>query len=130
VSRWHAQKRRERNPPGSVSKRQSDYGYAGEDEDEEVNMSHTLTDDEYDATVELHYHVQEMFEKQNTIIDMDLKDEIIYLRYNGDRQEVEHIVKYAQAVEAFLGYAANYPDRLARTLALLKGVEGVVVPEA
>jgi hypothetical protein len=28
VSRWHAQKRRERNPPESVSKRQSDYGYA------------------------------------------------------------------------------------------------------
>jgi hypothetical protein len=91
-------------------------------------MSHTLTDDEYDATVELHYHVQEMFEKQNTIIDMDRKDEIISLRYNGDRQEIADIKEYAGAVEAFLAYAANYPDRLARTLVLLKGVDGVVVP--
>lgn len=90
-------------------------------------MSNTLTDDEFDATVELHYHVQEMFETQNTIIDMDLKNEIIALRYNGDQETVAHIVKYAAAVEAFLGYAANYPDRLARTLSLLKGVDGVVV---
>jgi serine protease inhibitor len=92
-------------------------------------MSHTLTDDEFDATVELHYHVQEMFETQNTIIGMDQKNEIIALRYNGDQQEVADVIKYVGAVEAFLAYAANYPDILARTLALLKGVDGVVVDD-
>lgn len=80
-----------------------------------------LTEDEYDDVVALHDHVYEMFSAQNSIIDMDQRHEIADLRSSGDDFTKTLIVYYATKVEAFLKYASENPDKVARSLAILKG---------
>ncbi|MCZ7861517.1 hypothetical protein O9X98_08905 [Agrobacterium salinitolerans] len=80
-----------------------------------------LTDDEVNAVEDLHDHVYDMFFAQNAIIDMDSRHEITGLRFNGDDFTKTLIVDYAARVEAFLQYVKENPEKVARSLAILKG---------
>ncbi len=80
-----------------------------------------LTDDEANAVEDLHDHVYEMFFAQNAIIDMDSRHEITGLRVTGDDFTKTLIVDYAVKVEAFLHYVKENPEKVARSLAILKG---------
>jgi hypothetical protein len=82
-----------------------------------------LTEVEYDDVAELHDHVYDMFFAQNAIIDMDQRHEITDLRSSGDDFTKTLIVDYATKVEAFLKYASENPEKVARSLAILKGEE-------
>jgi hypothetical protein len=80
-----------------------------------------LTEDEAEATAVLHDHVYDMFFAQNAIIDMDSRHEITDLRFSGDDFTKTLIHDYATKIEEFLKYAADNPEKIARSLEILKG---------
>ncbi|MCS4088813.1 hypothetical protein [Rhizobium sp. BK176] len=91
-----------------------------------MSESTYLTDNEINDAAELHDHVYDMFFAQNAIIDMDSRFDITELRFTGDDSTKDAIADYATTVETFLKFAADNPEKVARTLAILKGGEEAV----
>jgi hypothetical protein len=65
--------------------------------------------------------VYEMFFAQNSIIDMDLRFNMIEMASTSDETLRGDLRIYAAKVEEFLKYATEYPERISNALKLLKG---------
>lgn len=80
-----------------------------------------ITENERIDLANLNDLVFDMFFAQNTLIDMDFRHTMDGMLASGDEQMQGDLATYAEKIEEFLKYATEHPDRLARSIALLKG---------
>jgi len=69
----------------------------------------------------LNDQVYEMFFAQNSIIDMDLRFNMIEMTSTPDETLRDDLRNYAGKIEEFLQYAKEYPERISNALTLLNG---------
>ncbi|TLX16696.1 hypothetical protein [Rhizobium sp. MHM7A] len=72
----------------------------------------------------LNDHVYEMFFAQNSVINMDLRFDMIDMVSTADEGKRGDLQNYAAKVEEFLAYTKENPEKVSNALSLLKGTGG------
>jgi hypothetical protein len=86
-----------------------------------ITESHEIADRNAADLAIINDFIYEMFFNQNTIIDLDFRDEMINMIDEAGDEDRDLLKKYAEKIEEFLKYAAENPERVENALAMLKG---------